>query len=52
MTLKGLFHGKGRIQHANGDIYHGEWKEGKANGKGVLIDQNGSMYEGEWQKGI
>ena len=38
MTLKGLFHGKGRIQHANGDIYHGEWKEGKANGEGRFLD--------------
>jgi hypothetical protein len=40
MTLKGLFHGKGRIQHANGDIYHGEWKEGKANGKGFYLSKN------------
>jgi hypothetical protein len=49
MTYNGLFHGKGRMTHTNGDIYQGEWKEGKACGKGVFIDQAGSMYEGEWK---
>jgi hypothetical protein len=36
------------MTHANGDIYQGEWKEGKANGFGVYVDQNGSMYQGVW----
>lgn len=48
MTRKGLFDGKGRMTHANGDIYQGEWKEGKACGAGIFIDKLGSMYEGEW----
>jgi len=43
-----MYHGKGRITHKNGDIYHGEWKEGKAHGHGIFIDQNGSMYDGQW----
>lgn len=36
------------MTHVNGDIYQGEWKDGKANGYGVFVDTNGSMYEGEW----
>ena len=30
--------GKGRMIYANGDIYQGEWKDGKAHGKGVFVD--------------
>jgi hypothetical protein len=37
------------MTHANGDIYQGEWVDGKANGMGVFVDTNGSMYEGMWQ---
>ena len=36
------------MKHANGDIYQGEWKNGKANGEGVFVDTNGSMYKGQW----
>ena len=32
MTKNAQFNGKGRMTHANGDIYQGEWKDGKANG--------------------
>jgi len=38
--------------HANGDIYQGEWQDGKANGHGVFVDTNGSMYEGEWKEDL
>ena len=30
MSHNQLFNGKGRMTHANGDIYQGEWKDGKA----------------------
>jgi len=36
------------MTHANGDIYQGEWKDGKANGEGVFVDSEGSMYKGGW----
>jgi hypothetical protein len=36
-TQNKLFHGKGRLTQACGDIYQGEFKEGKANGNGVFI---------------
>ena len=38
MTLKGLFHDKGRIKNANGEIYRWEWKVEKANGEGKFLD--------------
>jgi hypothetical protein len=46
MTKNGLFNGKGRMTHANGDIYQGNWQNGKANGHGIFVDTNGSMYVG------
>ena len=39
-------HGKGRLVHADGDIYDGEWKADKANGRGTYIHVNGACYEG------
>lgn len=36
------------MKHANGDIYVGQWKAGKATGFGVFLDNNGSMYRGKW----
>lgn len=36
------------MTHKNGDIYHGEWKDGKANGNGVFLDRKGNLYDGEW----
>lgn len=45
------FNGKGRLVHQNGDIYHGEWLNGKAHGQGVFIQYgNNSMYDGEWHQ--
>jgi len=40
--------GKGQFWHADGDIYHGDWKDDKANGYGVYTHVNGAKYEGEW----
>jgi len=39
MTKNGKYEGKGRMTHSNGDIYQGEWKDGKACGNGVFVDQ-------------
>ena len=47
--MNGLFEGKGRLQHANGDIYQGEWKGGKANGFGVFADTQGNLYRGQFK---
>ena len=36
------------MTHANGDVYQGLWRDGKAHGFGIFVDQQGSMYSGEW----
>ena len=48
-TNNKLFNGKGRLTHASGDIYHGDWKDGKAHGKGVYVSkESGTLYDGDW----
>jgi len=37
------------MTHANGDIYQGEWMDGRAHGNGVFCDTKGSMFIGEWR---
>ena len=44
-----LFFLKGKLKHADGDVYDGEWKNDKANGKGTYIHVNGAKYEGDWE---
>ena len=39
---------KGKIYHADGDIYEGEWLDDKANGEGKYI-RKGLIYEGQWK---
>ena len=36
-TKNKKFNGRGRLTHQNGDIYQGDWKEGKAHGLGVFV---------------
>lgn len=41
--------GKGRMTYANGDIYQGDWVNGKAHGVGVFVDkEDQTIYEGAW----
>ena len=40
--------GNGIKKFANGDIYEGEFKDGKMNGEGVYYFSNGDKYEGEY----
>lgn len=40
--------GKGRLIHADGDVYIGNWKKDKANGFGVYLHIDNAKYEGEW----
>lgn len=34
----------------NGDIYQGDYVNGKAHGNGVFTDSEGSIYEGQWSE--
>ena len=36
---------------ANGDVYEGDWKDGKGHGKGKCTYASGNMYEGDWKDG-
>jgi hypothetical protein len=33
----------------SGEVYEGEWANGKRHGFGSVIHRNGSVYEGEWE---
>ena len=46
----GLYHGQGTYTHSNGDIFEGEWKEGKRH-QGTYTHSNGDLYEGDWKEG-
>ena len=39
---------QGKLIHADGDIYDGEWFEDTACGKGIYIHLDGAKYEGDW----
>ena len=36
---------------ANGNVYDGEWKDGKSSGEGVMKYANGNVYDGDWIHG-
>lgn len=40
------FKGKGKFYHTTGDIYEGDWVNGKANGQGIYYVKNGVIYSG------
>ena len=45
------WNGEGTWKHRNGDIYVGEFKDGKRHGQGTYTYANGSVDEGKWKKG-
>lgn len=56
MPAGGAYHGpvinglaKGRF--SNGDMYEGQWKNGKPDGIGTMTYMLGGSYEGEWKNG-
>ncbi len=38
------------IKDAEGNIYFGDFKDGKLHGKGTMIDTDGDRFEGDWIK--
>ena len=38
--------GRGRLIHADGDVYDGEWSDDKAHGFGIYCHLDGAKYEG------
>ena len=45
-------HGKGCFYHGNGDIYYGQFSNGKATGFGIQFTVLGSRFEGEWKDNL
>ena len=41
-----MANGIGRLIHADGDVYEGEWKNDKAHGSGVYKHTDGAEYRG------
>jgi len=40
--------GRGRMEYTNGDVYEGDFIQGKRHGKGKYTTPDGYSYEGEW----
>lgn len=47
-----LFHGKGKMSWANGEVYYGDFYNGHRTGKGVIKFLNGDVYEGDFLNGF
>ena len=46
----GQRHGKGTELFQNGNIFIGDWENGKMCGQGTLKYSNGNVYEGDWKE--
>ena len=47
--INGVYNGNGKYIYPNGEIYIGQWSNGKRHGKGILYYDNGKIaYEGDF----
>jgi hypothetical protein len=49
VNIRGEYHGTGAYRYANGDVYSGEWENGKRHGRGTYRRADGKVYEGLWK---
>ena len=53
LTADGKLYRKARHEYPNGDVYEGEWVDGKRHGKGVhMYKKSGNKYIGEYVGGM
>jgi hypothetical protein len=45
-----MANGRGRLIHADGDVYNGEWVDDKAEGYGTYTHMDGAIYVGMWKE--
>lgn len=45
------WHGEGKYSWPSGQVYEGEFRQGKKHGKGTLLLKNGHKYIGNWRLG-
>lgn len=50
-TKGNCFNGSGTYKFENGDVYDGQWREGKPHGQGKYEFANGDRYMGLFQEG-
>ena len=43
------YYNHGVLKFANGNIYEGNWKDGKYNGHGVCKFADGRVLDGQWK---
>jgi hypothetical protein len=43
-----MTNGLGRLIHADGDSYDGQWRNDRAHGHGIYFHVDGAKYEGDW----
>lgn len=48
LTAAGKMYRRGIMRYANGDVYDGEWVEGRRCGRGKYMYSNGDMFIGEF----
>ena len=44
-----MINGKGRMIHADGDIYEGDFLDDKQDGYGIYTHTDGTVYKGQWK---
>lgn len=49
-TERSEYTGDGVFKDSYGDIYQGEWKNGKRHGRGILTYHDGAQLHGVWKK--
>ena len=42
-------HGRGVMKYANGDVFEGEFRDGRRSGVGCCVYAAGGTFDGEWE---
>lgn len=50
--LGGRPNGRGRLEIRSGEVFEGDWVDGRLHGSGLHIDAAGNRYEGEFAAGV
>lgn len=50
LDAAGKFHGKGRMEYTDGDVYDGTWDAGQRSGQGTCVYAAGGSYDGAWKR--
>ena len=48
----GLYHGKGRLEFKDGNVYEGQFENNKMHGFGKIFFKDGSIYQGNFKNNL